>query len=123
MQPAAVPEPMLPSALGSHETRVFLLVLSAQLLGRHLRTIVLGQDVLSETRSVGGRIELERLLENDGLVGAAAGALGAVGSKADVDVVRERDADAAPERALERQQEARDDGPRRHFEGAGLVAQ
>jgi hypothetical protein len=72
---------------------------------------------------VGGRIELERLLKNDGLVGAAAGALGAVGSKADVDVVRERDADAAPERALERQQEARDDGPRRHFEGAGVVAQ
>lgn len=54
------------------------------------------------------RVEFGRLLQHDGLVGR---------HEADVDVLREGDPDASPERPLQRQQEARDDGPRHHCGG------
>lgn len=112
MQQSAVPEPMCPRSLGRHKPRVTLLVLGSNLLLGQRRAVVLRHRVSLEPGSMRGRIELGRLLQHNGLVGRY---------EADVDVLREGDPDATPERPLQRQQEARDDCSRHHCDGLPMM--
>lgn len=107
MQQPAVPEPVRPRPLGRHHARVVPLVLGRNLVLGQGRAIVLGDGIALEPRPVRRRVELGRLLQHDGLLGR---------DEADVDVLREGDLDASPERPLQRQQEARDDCSRHHCE-------
>lgn len=112
MQQPAMPEPMLPTPLRRHHPRVMPLALLGLFLSGQLRAIVPRQGILLEARAVGRRVELERLLEHNGLVG-----LGGLAGEPDANVLRERNSNAAPERALQREQEPRDDGARAHCRG------
>lgn len=108
MQQPAVPEPMRPGALRRHKPGVVSLVLGSNLILGQGRAIVLWDGIPLEPRPVRGRVELGRLLQHDGLLG---------GYEADVNVLREGNLDASPKRPLQRQQEARDDGPCHHCDG------
>lgn len=109
MQQPAVPEPVCPRSLRRHKPGITRLVLGSNLLLGQRRAVVLRHRVPLEPGSMRGRVELGRLLQHDGLVGR---------DEADVDVLREGDSDASPERPLQRQQEARDDGSRHHCDGS-----
>ena len=120
MQHTAVPEKVRPGALRRHHARVALLPLGGNLIGGQGRAVMLRQGVLLEPRAVRGRIELERLLENDGLAApAGAAATGrrpavARGREAEGEVLGGRQAESPPEGTLEGEKEARYHGPRCH---------
>lgn len=98
MEHTAVPEPMGPCALRCHDTGVRLAVLRLNLLGREDGPVVLRHAVLPETGAVGRRIELERLLEHDGLA-----IRGLCRCEANEDILGDGNADSSPERSLERE--------------------
>lgn len=107
VQQLAVPEPVLPRALRRHCPRVIARRARGDFSFAQRWAVVLRQNLALEARAVRRRVELARLLEDDGLaVGAVvrgvsdADGVGGDGGRAD---------DAPPERALEGQQEARDD--------------
>jgi hypothetical protein len=121
VQQSAVPEPMRPGSLRRHDARVGPLILSGNLLGGQLRAIVSRRDVALEARAVRRWVELERLLEDDGLAAAAAAvaagaALGGRRRKAHNDVLASR-SETAPGRTLEGQEESRYHGSRGHGMG------
>lgn len=62
-----MPEPMRPTSLWSHHAGIVSLILSSDFLGRQLRSIVLRKGVSLQSRAVRRRVELGRLLEDDGL--------------------------------------------------------
>lgn len=93
MQQSAVPEPVRPRALGRHHAGIMFGVLFRNLIFRQRGTVVLRSCVLPETRAVRRRVELGWLLEYDRLAG---------GGISNAHSLRGGNADAAPERALQR---------------------
>lgn len=118
VQHTAVPEEVRPGAFRGHHAGVALLPLGSDLVGGQGRAIVLRQGVLlPEPRAMGRRVEFERLLEHNGFAApvlAGCVRLVAAGREAEEEVLRGLDAGSAPKGALQREQEARDDGSRRH---------
>lgn len=62
-----MPEPMRPASLWGHHARIVSLILRSDFLSRQLRSIVLRKGVSLQSRTMGRRVELGRLLEDDGL--------------------------------------------------------
>lgn len=63
---AAVEEPMRPRPLGGHHAGIFARALGANLLAAERTAIVLRAVALGQPGAVGGRVELGRLLEDEG---------------------------------------------------------
>lgn len=58
---------MRPASLWGHHARIVSLILRSDFLSRQLRSIVLRKGVSLQSRTMGRRVELGRLLEDDGL--------------------------------------------------------
>ena len=111
MQDLAMPEPMRPRPLRRHHPRIGSRPLRGNLLRRERGTVVLGHRiVLLETGAVGRRVELGRLLEHNGLAATAVAGRESDGHN----ILRDGNTDTPPGRALEREEESREQSSRCH---------